>query len=407
MHMKLIVATVLLAPTVVLGSIGDNLYAYQDCVYQCEESSCHSSTRYEHDEFRYYNHDWTFDPQPLPIHLQCLKWDCVSNCDYQCQRLVTIMRRDNQEEIHQFYGKWPFLRVLGVQEIVSAVFSLGNLWVHLIGFFQLLNYVKTTQVSYSSFNVLFMNVVTILAWVFSTIFHIRDFKVTEKLDYYFAGLTVLSLFHNIAARVGGLHKPHRVIWRLVFGGFCAVAYALHIYKLETDWLYSYNMQANIAVGLLQNVCLYFVLYDLYSRYYEKEQLEVATVSTSILESEKSTSTATDDATTEETTTEAAEKSDSPAPPHLTYINFGRILLPSFYSTSPKLYSLYPLLLSSIVFLGMSFEVFDFPPILNDLVDAHSLWHLVTIFPAYLGWYDWIIWDLDVNVREDIEKVKTD
>lgn len=30
----------------------------------------------------------------------------------------------------QFYGKWPFVRVLGVQEFFSMIFSLPNLYVN-------------------------------------------------------------------------------------------------------------------------------------------------------------------------------------------------------------------------------------------------------------------------------------
>jgi hypothetical protein len=41
--------------------------------------------------------------------------------------------------------------------------------------------------------------------------------------------------------------------------------------------------------------------------------------------------------------------------------------------------------------AMSLELFDFPPILR-IVDAHSLWHLATIFIAR-GWYGFLIRDV--------------
>lgn len=35
-------------------------------------------------------------------------------------------------------------------------------------------------------------------------------------------------------------------------------------------------------------------------------------------------------------------------------------------------------------MAMSLELLDFPPVLQS-IDAHSLWHAATIFPAYM-WY---------------------
>ena len=121
----------------------DDLYAFQDCLYQCEQITCNNNpyhiiqqefyTELSNNpdyEFRYYNPHWQFDPMPLPLHLRLLGWNCELNCDYQCQRIITGERIKNHEEIYQFHGKWPFLRVLGIQELTSVVMSLGNLYVN-------------------------------------------------------------------------------------------------------------------------------------------------------------------------------------------------------------------------------------------------------------------------------------
>lgn len=364
------------------ASPGDDLYAFLDCLFQCEEITCHKNPyhiiqqEYRREleanpsyEFRYYNGNWQFDEMPLPLHLRLLLWDCKSNCDYQCQRIITSERKAHKEEIYQFHGKWPFWRVLGVQEVVSVIFSLGNLVVNYIGFKKLSLALAASgadgNLKYAYANTIVISVITMGAWICSTIFHIRDFELTERMDYYFAGLTVLSGFHSIGARILGLYRPDKTFARWVFGGLCVAAYSAHIYRLVTDWLYTYNMQANVTVGMLQNGCLCILCYSLYSKYYELEQGKTMELL------------------------------------HLNYIDFKRIILPSFYSRSPKLYSLYPLLLSTIVVMGMALEIFDFPPFFYDLIDAHSLWHLVTIVPAYMGWYDWMIWDINENVGVEI------
>ena len=75
----------------------------------------------------------------------------------------------------------------------------------------------------------------------------------RKIDYYFAGLTVLTQFHALGARYFNLYKHSRVVYRWLFSLACILAYVYHVHRLYTDWSYTYNMQANICVGLLQNV----------------------------------------------------------------------------------------------------------------------------------------------------------
>ncbi|KAG2734737.1 hypothetical protein G9P44_002743 [Scheffersomyces stipitis] len=382
----------LLVLPIVGASPGDSLIAFQDCIYQCEQTTCYGNpynviqeefreefqkpeSRYE---WKYYNGDWHFARMPLAWNLRLLLWNCQSNCDYQCQRVITFERKKRNQEIYQFHGKWPFLRIFGIQEFVSVVFSLCNLYVNYLGLLKLWKARKMasdpkhkTQFN----NVIAMTIITIFAWIFSSIFHIRDFQVTEHLDYYFAGLTVLSSFHTLGARLFNLYRDKYWFWRTLFTVVCIAAYTAHVYRLVTDWSYTYNMRANITVGLVQNCFLIGVCYNLYSKYYEEE-------------------TSPDD-----------NKGKTINLSHLQYVKFRHLILPSFFSRSAKLYSLYPLLLTFIVTVGMSLEIFDFPPFFYDLIDAHSLWHLVTIFPAWLGWYDWMIWDITENVYGHIVEVE--
>lgn len=383
--MRLSASLPLLWALPVLGSPGDNLDEFEDCVYQCEQITCFNNPYYiiqeeyrdiwkaKGLEYHRYEPSWQFQTL-LPWYLKLLQWDCRSNCDYQCQQIITDERVANNEEIYQFHGKWPFLRVAGIQELASAIFSVGNFIPHYLGFMKLREAMAQNPparlvVNGSYINLMFMAAVTMCAWTFSTIFHIRDYPVTEKLDYYFAGLTVLTGFYCIGYRYFKFYLPRRRIAGSLFGLVCILAYSGHIYRLETDWLYTYNMQANIVVGILQNVLWGVTCFALYTKYYNREAGDANVVN---LE-------------------------------HLNYIVPGRIIMGSFYSKLAKLYSLYPLLLCFIVVLGMSLEIFDFPPIFYDLVDAHSLWHLVTIFPACFGLYEWMIWDVNENVYQDLSE----
>lgn len=383
--MHLIVPLALLLAIPVLASPGDRLQEFDECRFQCEQITCYNNPYYiiqeeyrdiwreKGLEFHRFEPTWKFD-HGLPWYLKLLQWSCPSNCDYQCQRIITQERIQNDEEVYQFHGKWPFLRVAGIQELASAVFSIGNFLPHYYGFWKVLEAIRLNPPAKKGiegllYNLLLIASITMCAWTFSTIFHIRDTDRTEKLDYYFAGLTVLTGFYCIGYRYFKFYLPRRKAFGALFGACCAAAYAAHIYRLETDWSYTYNMQANICVGILQNVVWGLTCFSLYTKYFYKEAAEDTVVNFD----------------------------------HLNYIVPGRIIIGSFYSKLAKLYSLYPLMLCFIVLMGMSLEIFDFPPFFFDLVDAHSLWHFVTIFPAALGWYDWMLWDVNENVYEDLAR----
>ena len=44
-------------------------------------------------------------------------------------RTVALFHR-NQRRTPQFFGKWPFIRILGMQEPAAAIFSMMNLFAH-------------------------------------------------------------------------------------------------------------------------------------------------------------------------------------------------------------------------------------------------------------------------------------
>ncbi|EGV65443.1 Per1-like protein [Yamadazyma tenuis ATCC 10573] len=330
------------------ASPGDKLKRFKRCFRQCKLVNCVVGT---------YDSEWEFTP--FNEHLKVLYWTCDQDCDYQCQRIITAERRHKNKNVLQFHGKWPFHRVYGIQELVSMVFSIGNLIPHAIGLKKLLQQLKTStshQATTQTAVLIASCVITCCAWVFSSIFHVRDFLLTERLDYFFAGLTVLSGLYAITSRYFRLFEPENLI-KLVSSTVLFISvYSMHVYRLVTDWSYTYNMQANVIVGIVQNLFMVAVCFGLYSQYYH----------------DKSTST---------NNTMYAK----------------RVLWSSFFTRSDKIFSLYPIFLGTIVILGMSLEIFDFSPVFHDLVDAHSLWHLVTIIPASYGWYEWLIWDIRENI----------
>lgn len=69
---------------------------------------------------------------PLPFSLRMMLWNCRSNCEYDCMRANHRFRQQNGELIVKYQGKWPFIRVMGMQELFSVLFSIGNAIPHIV-----------------------------------------------------------------------------------------------------------------------------------------------------------------------------------------------------------------------------------------------------------------------------------
>ncbi|MCJ1484612.1 hypothetical protein MMC06_004785 [Schaereria dolodes] len=155
------------------------------------------------------------------------------------------------------------------------------------------------------------------SWIFSMIFHTRDFDVTEKLDYFAAGASVLYGLYYTPIRIFRLDQSTPPVkqtllrlWTLT----CLLLYIGHVsYLTVWKWDYNYNMAANVAAGILQNV-----LWSWFS-----------------------------------------------------IRNYQRLKKP---------WAAWPGLIVAWIVMAMSLELLDFPPI-GGMIDAHSLWHLGTVGPT--------------------------
>ena len=144
-----------------------------------------------------------------------------------------------------------------MQEPFSVLFSLMNYLAHFWGVSQLKEHIPSSY-RLRKYYLLF-GYFGFAAWLASMVFHTRDFNFTEKTDYFAAGASVLYGFFLAPIRVFRLDDPkgnqpwkHSVVrlWTV----FCIVLYALHVgYLTLWSWDYTYNMGANIVVGVVQNV----------------------------------------------------------------------------------------------------------------------------------------------------------
>lgn len=158
------------------------------------------------------------------------------------------------EPVVQFHGKWPFHRLLGMQEPFSVLFSWLNFLAHRYGQDRIKSELPK-KYSLRPYYRLF-GYFGFASWVFSMIFHTRDFHVTEKLDYFAAGASVLYGLYYAPIRVFRLDQetPTKQSILRVWTITCIMLYMAHVtYLTVWSWDYTYNMAANVAAGIVQNV----------------------------------------------------------------------------------------------------------------------------------------------------------
>ncbi|KAF8162763.1 Per1-like protein [Crassisporium funariophilum] len=329
--------TLTVLPTLVHASSGDRSPEFADCVDRCQSAQC--GPGYE---------------TSAPLSLRLTRWTCTDDCKYGCMHEITDRDIKRGKDVQQYHGKWPFWRLLGIQEPASVAFSLLNLWAHARGASKIRRKVSENHPMRSYYIV--WSMASINAWVWSSVFHTRDLPITEKLDYFSAALAILYALYYTIIRIFHLYPPP-AISRLTLSArppksrtrrnltcVCIVAYLAHITYLTLlpRFDYTYNMAFNLVLGLVHNG-----LWALYA----------LPASMSIL---------------------------------WRFPSRSKSYRPNFVSQA----GIFVLLTTAATGL----ELFDFPPWAR-MIDAHALWHLSTA-PIALSWYDFLVEDsLDVSWRE--------
>lgn len=209
-----------------LASRGNVQPEFLSCVAECTKNQC---------------------PSPLPLCLELTLWDCPENCRYNCMQQITDRAIEQGTPIYQYYGKWPFYRLCGMQEPASVLFSIGNGYIHYINFHRIRRDIPNAY--FLKPFMLAFSLIGINAWIWSTVFHARDLPLTEKLDYFSAGLLILYSLYFALLRL--FHIRNTTLIRFLSVIF-SVMYLAHVSYLSFGRFdYGYNMAASVVVGSAQ------------------------------------------------------------------------------------------------------------------------------------------------------------
>lgn len=345
---------ILYVPIVVHCSVGDGLPEYKSCVTDCESSVCKAKSPSREFSQNSVN----------PISGFLFGWDCSLDCGYKCQQLVTAARVRDGEEVVQFNGKWPFVRVWGITELFSTLFSLGNFYVNNINLKKLRFYMNLNSSDPQKVTILrqfmILVLVNLFGWTCSAVFHIRDTPFTETMDYLGAGAIVMANFNAVCVRFFNLHLNKNQKQRKLFQYGLIFVLLIHYTRLYNSWDYEYNMTFNVVIGLL--AAGFWISHSVLV-FFRCSNGTLATDSIYI------------------------------APYEAKIVNKLRYIGVSNSYWVP----LIPVVLNLFLILSVSLELLDFVPWFL-LIDAHSLWHACTILPPLI-WHDWNIWELELTTFE--------
>lgn len=241
----------------VLASAGDRHKVHMHLLRSCLNQDC--STPKQLESF--------YENQPLELWM--LGWDCKHECRYLSMWMTVdhlLQKGTPISDIPQFYGKWPFIRVFGIQEPASVIFSIGNGLAQVFYIYQLRKRVPHTAPMY--YVGLAQGGIAINAWIWSTVFHSRDLPWTEKMDYFCAYSIVMCSLITSLVRVFAV-RDNSLNMKVALGitAVSSLFYLKHICHLAfVDFNYGYNMKVNIATAMLN-----FAVMVMWSAWHIKEQ----------------------------------------------------------------------------------------------------------------------------------------
>jgi post-GPI attachment to proteins factor 3 len=265
-----------------------------------------------------------------PLGYSYVNWTKNEECAYDCMTFITNDRLKQQLPILKYYGHWPFRRYFGLEEGASSLFSILNMLPHLGGLLSILdNYSGYFRHFPFTIYLIAYGVCAINAWFASTLYHAK--KTEWSTSYDLSSALILSACGLLVAlkrfTYPWLPQYYEYFYSLYI--VIAVIYRLYHMLFIGDISFTVHMHTCIAIIALTTLCyLLYFFNPLYQYYYYRKGSG------------------------------------------LTWAHFMCLLMQIWF-----------------IFAAM-FEILDFPPLFDQLVDAHAMWHLMTIPIGFFWYYYW-------------------
>ncbi|CAD6197650.1 unnamed protein product [Caenorhabditis auriculariae] len=231
------------------ASRGDNTVYYHRCTKDCREAhDCPDS---------FSSYGWSYG--------ECFR--CKNKCMWETVEIF----ESHVGYVPQFHGKWPFVAIdvdcpFGffhciIQEPASVVFSLMNL----MTFTYMDTRVRNMRNLENRDAWLALTRIGMATWVSSTLFHARDFTVTEYMDYFsafaFVLVTLYTSLRFVYPQLTYTGNGRRLNKFLIAG--LIIWYVGHVCFMLKKFLYGFNMAVCIGCSVVSALVY---CYHIYSRY---------------------------------------------------------------------------------------------------------------------------------------------
>ncbi|XP_074319637.1 uncharacterized protein LOC141656586 [Silene latifolia] len=240
------------------ASEGDVDPIYRDCLEHCELTGCVGTQCFQHCQFtadgNISDSHWYVQE---PLYLKWRRWDCRSDCRYNCMLAREEERTALGDKPVKYHGRWPHRRVYGIQEPVSVTLSALNLSIQFhgwISFFILVYYklpLMLNQKTYYEYTGLWhiYGILAMNCWFWTAVFHSRDLDLTEKLGY---SSSVALLGFGLIMAIFRVFNIKDEATRVMAGAPVTAFVTTHILFLNFYCLdYGLNMKVCLAMGLTQ------------------------------------------------------------------------------------------------------------------------------------------------------------
>uniref|UniRef100_A0A6M2E006 Post-GPI attachment to proteins factor 3 n=1 Tax=Xenopsylla cheopis TaxID=163159 RepID=A0A6M2E006_XENCH len=213
------------------ASLGDRSPYFGNCVKKCLEEKCINFHTFK-------------DQSDTNVLNDLVQWHCNDDCRYNCMWKTVDSFNERKWSTPQFDGKWPFMRILCFQEFASVLFSFTNFYAVYYLYKKLRRRLTRKHPMYFVWNVFAL--ISINGWIWSMIFHTRDVRFTEFMDYISAFAIILSYFYCLGMRV--LVNQHQ-IFSVLFSLFCAIVLFNHAKFLSGNRIdYAYHMKITVTIA---------------------------------------------------------------------------------------------------------------------------------------------------------------
>ena len=164
---------------------------------------------------------------------------------FRCMWNFTRLYVHQEGLVPKFFGRWPLIRYFGMLEPASSIASFVSLLFSCLGFWWLRKFGHPCSPYKWCYNTIFT--INCFTWLSSTLFHIRDLFIFERMDYYGAFITTFVPLFWFVCR--NFYFEFKILFfaAISFVAMCFIADVLYMELVKFDHTLHFSVCTGIAI----------------------------------------------------------------------------------------------------------------------------------------------------------------